>query len=313
MRHLRTFRYVDEVAKVGSIRGAAETLSITPSALNRRVLALEEELGAQIFERIARGVRLSPAGEILIKHIRAQVSEMERVRSEIDELSGVSRGHISVACSQALLPYFLANQMELFRRGHPGVTFTVLVRDREAAEHALCHYFADVAIIFEPVRLAECRTLLTIEQPVHAIMSRRHPLAKQKRLRLKDCLEYPLALPSPRYGVRSIMEQAATRLHVKLNPAIESDSFDFLRNVAANTRVISFQIKIGLPQKQIHNDMVYRPVNPEDVPPGSLHLAQLRERFLPVASARFAEQLMSELTKAYPNTHRKFTNKLADT
>jgi DNA-binding transcriptional LysR family regulator len=152
----------------------------------------------------------------------------------------------------------------------------------------------------------------TIEQPVHAIMSRRHPLAKQKQLRSMNCLGYPLALLSRPYGVRSIMEEAATRLQVKLNPTIESDSIDFLRNVAASTRVISFQIKIGLPQKQVHNDMVYRPVNPEDVPPGSLHLAQLRERFLPVASARFAEQLMSELTKAYPNTHRKFTNKLAD-
>jgi len=104
----------------------------------------------------------------------------------------------------------------------------------------------------------------------------------------------------------------ATRLHVKLNPAIESESFDFLRNVAADTQIVSFQIKIGLPQKQVHNDMVYRPVHPEDVPPGSLHFAQPRQRYLPVASARFAEQLMRELSGENPNIRGKFTNQYAD-
>jgi DNA-binding transcriptional LysR family regulator len=50
MRHLTTLRYVDAVARAGSIRKAAETLSITSTALNRRLLTIEEELGVQIFE-----------------------------------------------------------------------------------------------------------------------------------------------------------------------------------------------------------------------------------------------------------------------
>jgi DNA-binding transcriptional LysR family regulator len=137
-------------------------------------------------------------------------------------------------------------------------------------------------------------------------MSRLHPLAKQEQLRLKDCLEFPLALPSLSYGVRSVMEDAADRLGIELTPAIESDSFDFLRNVAAHSQIISFQIKIGLPGKKVHNDMVYRPLDPADVPPGALHVAQLKARLLPVAAARFADQLMAELTRSYargPGTH----------
>ncbi len=56
MKHLRLLHYVDEVARVGSIRRAAERLNLTASALNRRIQDIEEELGTPIFERpAARG------------------------------------------------------------------------------------------------------------------------------------------------------------------------------------------------------------------------------------------------------------------
>ena len=211
MRHLSIYRNVDVVSKVGSIRQAAELLAITPSALNRQILGLEEELGVPIFERLARGVRLSTAGELLIHHIRNQLSDLDRVQSQIADLSGVRRGHVSIACSQALLPYFLPQQIEVYRKEHPGVTFSVSVRDREAAEQALRDYAVDVAIIFEPVHLADCQTLLIAKQTIHAIMSKEHPLARRKTVKLEQCVDYPLALPSLPYGVRALMEQAATK------------------------------------------------------------------------------------------------------
>ena len=87
MRHLLTLRYIDAIARAGSIRKAAESLSITSTALNRRILSMEQELGAPIFERMATGVRLSAAGEILVQHARAQIADMERIKSQISDLS----------------------------------------------------------------------------------------------------------------------------------------------------------------------------------------------------------------------------------
>ena len=66
MRHLRLLSYINEVARTGSIRRAAEQLNLTPSALNRRIQDVEAELGTAIFERLPRGVRLNAAGELLI-------------------------------------------------------------------------------------------------------------------------------------------------------------------------------------------------------------------------------------------------------
>jgi DNA-binding transcriptional LysR family regulator len=292
MKHLTALRYVDAVAKAGSIRQAAETLSITSTALNRRILAMEEDLGVPIFERLPRGVRLSTAGEILIHHVRAQLSDMERVKSHIADLSGERRGHVSIACSQALLPYFLPEQISLYRRDHRAVTFGVLVRDRDAAEQALTDLSADIAVVFEPVRLMEFKNLLTVRQPVHAVMNADHPLAAMETVRLRDVLHYPVAVPRARYGVRHLLEMAVRRTSLTLNPMIESDSFEFLRYHAEAENIVTFQIPIGLPVAAQGPGPVHRPIDTRDVPPGLLYVGQLLGRNLPVAAARFANQML---------------------
>jgi DNA-binding transcriptional LysR family regulator len=290
-------RYVDAVVRAGSIRKAAEALAITSTALNRRILAMEQELGVPIFERLPRGVRLSTAGEILIQHVRSQLSDMERVKSQIADLSGVRRGHISIACSQAVLPVFL------YRREHPAVTFRVYRRDREAAEQALVDHTADLALVFEPVRLSEFDTLIAVQQPIHALMSQGHPLAEAGPLRLRDCLRYPIAMPTHLYGVRSVLDAAVLRSSIKLQPAVESDSFEFLRHYARQDTTISFQIPIGISSGPKAGHDVSRPIDHRDVPPGILYLGQLRGRSLPVAVSRFASQMSAALATLFEEAH----------
>ena len=89
MRHLRFLRYVDEVARAGSIRKAAEVLHVTASAVNRRIMDLEEELGAPLFEQRPRGVRLTAAGELFVRYIREQTGDVERMKSQIEDLKGL--------------------------------------------------------------------------------------------------------------------------------------------------------------------------------------------------------------------------------
>ncbi len=304
MKHLVTLHYIDAIARAGSIRKAAETLAITSTALNRRILAMEQELGVPIFERLPRGVRLSTAGEILINHIRRHLSDLEQVKSQIADLSGVRRGHVSIACSQALLPHFLPEQISIYRIEHPAVTFSVHLRDRAAAEQALADHTADLALVFEPVRMSDFQTLLTVRQPVHAVMAPTHPLAERKTVRLRDCLAFPVALPTAPYGVRDLLEAAVrrtslSRTSLSLRPAVESDSFEFLRQHALAEGILTFQIPIGLPATSEWRTGVSRPLDGRDVPPGILYLGQLRGRTLPVAAARFAQQMQNAFVQRF--------------
>lgn len=290
MRHLQDFAYIEAVMRAGSIRKAADDMNITASALNRRIQRFEEEFGSEIFERLPRGVRLNPAGELLIQHFRAQRSDLRRVQSQVADLSGERRGHVSVACSQALIPYFMPEQIARYRESHPGVTFSVHVRDREAAENDLSTFRSDLALVFEPVLLVDFEVLMSVPQTIHGLMRATHPLAGQPVLRLRDCLDYPHVAPSRHYGVRHLLDGAVARGSRQLAPVVESDSFDFMRHYVIHEDAIAFQIPIGL-RLEGRPDMVLRPISDRDVPAGNLLLGQKRGRTLPVASARFTQSL----------------------
>lgn len=293
MRGLHPFQFVEAIARAGSIRGAAEGLAITSTALNRRLLALEEELGVQVFERLPRGVRLSTAGELLVHHLRSQAADFEKLKGQIADLRGERRGHVAIACSQAFVPYFLPERIGSYRRDHPGVSFGVRVRDRAAAETALTDHSADLALIFEPVRLSEVQVLASARQGIHAVVALDHPLAGQQTIRLRDCARFPLALPTAIYGVRHLIDLALVQTSIEIQPMIETDSFDFLRHYPRQEKIVSFQIPVGLPASS--SSLVTRPLDTRDVPAGRLYLCQLRSRTLPVAAAKFAALLEREI------------------
>src|SRR6266545_2553221 len=79
MLHSRLLKYLDEVARLGSIRKAAARLNVAASAINRQILALESELGVPIFERMPRRLRLTATGELLIAHVRETLKTHPRV------------------------------------------------------------------------------------------------------------------------------------------------------------------------------------------------------------------------------------------
>jgi DNA-binding transcriptional LysR family regulator len=295
VRHLQPLEYFNAIVAAGSIRKAAETLSITSTALNRRLLAIEEELGVDLFERLPKGVQLSAAGEILLLHIREQIADMARVKSQISDLKGERRGHVAIACSQAILTSFLPVEISKYRSQHPFVTFSVQVRDRAAAEEALLDRSADLALVFEPVQLADFQTLLAVKQSVWVLMPKDHPLAHKPILRLRECLRFPVGLPTKQYGVRHILEASARRISLNLAPVVESDSFDYLRYQAVEEGIITFQIEIGLPLNLESIGLVACKLDERDVPDGVLYVGQLKGRTLPVAGAKFANQILAAL------------------
>jgi DNA-binding transcriptional LysR family regulator len=293
MRYARILRYVDEVARCGSIRKAAERLHVTASAMNRRVADLEDELGAPLFERKPRGVRLTAAGELFVRYAREQATDLERVRSQIEDLKGLRRGTVRIACSQALAHAFLPAEIAAFRAVHPLVAFEVKVLDHERAIAALASYDTDLVLVFRPPFLATFQPLMRLPQRLVALMGADHPLAANRTVRLRDCAAYPVALAERSIGGRQLLDEVAERAGLKFSTVVESNSFEFLRYYIAHERLISFQIRIGAPA--LNSDVVAREIDDRDLPQADLVLGHIRGRNLPIASAVFAERLICRL------------------
>jgi DNA-binding transcriptional LysR family regulator len=296
MRHMRILEYVDEVARTGSIRRAAARLHVTASAVNRRIMDLEDELGAPLFERKARGVWLTAAGEVFVRYVREQGAGLERTRSHIEDLRGLRRGTVRIACSQALAFDFLPRMIADFRKRHAQVDFDVHVLDHINATTELVNYGVDLALVFRPPPDAKVQSLMAIEQRLVVLMAERHPLAERRTVRLRDCAPYPIVLPDRSFGGRQLLEDVCARSSLELRIIGESNSFEFLRGLVRHAGALSFQVEIGT-EGRISPDVVARAIDGRDIPRAKLVLAQLRGRSLPLASAVFAEELTRALEK----------------
>jgi DNA-binding transcriptional LysR family regulator len=295
MKHLRILRYVDEVARTGSIRKAADHLNVTASAVNRRIMDLEEELGATLFERRPRGVRLTAAGEVFVHYLREQDGGVERMKSQIEDLKGLRRGTVRIACSQALALDFLPREIAEFRKRHPLVAFDVKVLDHEQAMAALAAYEVDLVLVFRPPFMPSFQPLMSLEQRLVAVMSVDHPLASRRTIRLRDCAAHPVALPERSIGGRQLLDEVSARSGLTFKLAAESNSFEMLRGLVTHANLISFQIRIGTLPESNKLGLVARDIDDRDVPRANLVLGQLRARNLPIPAAVFAEKLVRVL------------------
>lgn len=316
MKHLRVLRAIAHVAQTGSIRKAANALHITSSALNRQIQDFEEELGTPVFERVAKGVRLNTAGELVIQHIRHQISDFERLQSQIADLSGLRRGHVTIAASQVIAHRYLAGQIHAYRKSFPYVSFTVKVLDYAAALGALQRHEVDLAVILQPHATPDFLPLFSGSRWLMAVMAGTHPLAKKRgAVRLRDCLQYPLALPDSSLAGRLLFDEALARTNLSARIEIESSSLELLAHYLVLEPMVSFQIADEHTQRAAARQsegekavpdphapqLVMRCVDPRDSRPAHLELGQLRGRVLPVAAAKFGEQLALDLDRT-PST-----------
>lgn len=288
----RIFRYVDAVARYGSIRKAADALHVVSSALNRRILDLEQELGSPLFERLPRGVRPTEAGDLFLAYVRRSMRELEQVGTQIEELKGLLRGRVRIAVAESVTGRMLPTAIARFQSQHPNVCFHVWVDGPRNLTEALLGDNADLILTHDPSDHPEVHAIAQIAQPFCALVAADHPLAARTTLRLRDCLAYPIALPDDTLAARKLIDRALLGASFRFEPALVSNSVELTKTFARANRAVCFQFRIG---NACDPTMVEIPLCDPGFAQARLMLAVRRGRVLPVAAAAFAQQLEDEL------------------
>lgn len=221
MRHLQLYTALKEVVSEGSIRKAAEKLAISPSSLNRRILALEDELGVPFFDRMAAGVRLSTAGEIYYRHFIEHLAEIEGAHATVADLSGIRIGHVRIAVSRGFESGVLADLIQSFRNDHPGVRFSVLPTLEDRFAGALAGVQADLALIAAPQTAPELEIIGHALQPLWLLVAR-DAAQGRSALGLGDLAGFDVILPPEDHGLRRHLERRLTQQRGQLPPALET-------------------------------------------------------------------------------------------
>jgi DNA-binding transcriptional LysR family regulator len=241
--HAAVLTYFDTVVRLGSIRKAADRLNVASSAINRQILKLENYLGTPLFERLPRGMRLTSAGEVLIRHIRDTLREFDLVRAEIAELSGLRKGMVVIAAVEGVTADFLPRIISRFHKNYPGISFTVNIVDSVQVLSMLRSNDADIGLVFNPPARSGVKLVTSIPLKIGAIMAPNHPLAKRTTLRLSECQTYPLILPDITHPNRDWLNSLLKNPTVGSHPAAVSNSFHLMS--AAHELGIAFQTSVG--------------------------------------------------------------------
>ena len=305
MRHLTHLRYIDVVARERSIRKASEKLNITSTALNRRILALEEEVGTPLFERLPSGVRLNTAGELFIQHIRSQMTDLSRVLSQISDLSGVRRGHVTISGGPELLASFLPKQIAQYRQEFEAVQFDVVRHTPAESLAALINFESDMAFVFDSVLPSDVHIVASVSQPLYALVQDSHPLAANSMLKLQDCLAWPVVSPQTDSGLKTMLEVGRLRTAANLQTVIHTDETEFVLDYVRREQAVGFAIPLSFEgSTQSLSGLKAIAIDERDVPPGIVHLVQRKGRVLSVAAAKFMDQMVQTLNQRFPDTTR---------
>jgi DNA-binding transcriptional LysR family regulator len=257
----QSFRCFDEVARRGSVRKAAETLHLTAAAVNQQILNLEATVGVPLFDRLPRGMQLTTAGEIMVAAVRRSQRDFDNALSQVEDLRALRRGHVSLGASHSSAEHMIPEVIATVLDRHPGLSFHVRSGNGETLLRWLAHGEIDIAFCLRrtpPPGLQEVRAW---PQQLGAVVASTHPLASKKRLRLRDCLDYPLALMAPDMELRIMVERIEPRLVRHGRPLVETSSVPLVRRLVARGDAVAFLILENVAQDVEAGHLVWTPLD----------------------------------------------------
>jgi DNA-binding transcriptional LysR family regulator len=200
---LRHLRYFQAVAEELSFSRAAKRLNIAQPALSRAVQQLEHSLGAAVLERSRHMVRITPAGEVLLREGSVLLQQVEEVRRRVLRTAAGEEGELRLGYIGPPTEEFLGRVLAEFRRRYPRVSVILQERTPERVWEMVANGRLSVGLT-RPV-LADhalgLRTLLLRREPLWAVTPKGHPLARAKSIRWNQLQNEPLVLLARREGV----------------------------------------------------------------------------------------------------------------
>lgn len=184
------------VARYGSFSLAAEQLHLTQSAVSKRIASLEHHTGKKLFDRIARQVTLTEAGNALLPRAQHILQEYAAAVQAINDLSGDTKGLLHLAISHHLGLHRLPPILKAFARQYPEVHLNIEFMDSEKAYEQVLQGKSEVAVI--TLALEQHPNIYSRKiwhDPLQFICAPDHALAEIEQPSLNDLAQYPVILP----------------------------------------------------------------------------------------------------------------------
>lgn len=224
---LRDLKCFILTAELGSITRAAGELGLVQSALSRKVQAIEEELGCTLFNRLPRGIQLTPAGRRFLDRARRIVREVDFARSDVRDGAAEVAGSVSLGLSPTLAPLLAPDCLAQVASDFPGIHLKIVEGFSSSLLDLLLTGRIDLAVLTNPPRTPMLQQEPAVSEEILVITP---PGARgiQPYLTLDELCNEPVVVTS---GLRTVIEDQLRKHGRALNVATEVDSVEAIRRM----------------------------------------------------------------------------------
>jgi LysR family transcriptional regulator, hydrogen peroxide-inducible genes activator len=226
-------RYVCAVADTGSFSRAAERCQIAQPSLSQQVLKLEEELGAKLFDRLGRGVRLTESGRAFLPHARVILEQMDLARATVAANDSAFRGSVTIGAIPTVAPYLIPRYTADFTKRHPEARLRIVEETTPVLIAGLRDLSIDFAILALPLRHKDLELQPIRTEPLLAAVPKQHPLASSDSLSLADLRGESFVLLRDGHCFRDLSLSICRSANVNPNIAFESGQFSSILGMVA--------------------------------------------------------------------------------
>lgn len=273
----RMLIYFAEVARQGSVRRASEALNVSASAIDRQIIAAEDGLGVVLFSRLPSGMRLTAAGEILLRGVQDWRRDYRRIAEQIDDLSGLRRGHVRLAVIEAVAQGVLPGILDRMRSGYPGIELEILVLPNEEVAAAVAVGDCDAGLLLNPQSSRDITVRAFREVPLGVAMPVGHPLASRAGLRFSQLAGVEVIRPLPPLEIAEQFAALEAMSGLKLRTPVAANNIGLMRRLVARGAWLSVVSRIDVAADLAQGLIAFVPLTDAPLRPTTLALCHAHQ------------------------------------
>ncbi|MGW0802459.1 LysR family transcriptional regulator [Nonomuraea sp. NPDC002799] len=247
---LQQMRYVVAVAETDSFTRAAERCLVVQSALSHQVARLERELGARLFERTSRRVRLTPAGAAFLPAARQCLDAAERAAAEVAAAVGEVRGRLAVGLIPTVAAVDIPGALRDFRHQYPHVRISLRVGASDELAEQVRQGAIEVAFLGLPTtaRPQGVNARELARDRLVAVVAPDHPLAGEAAVDLRRLSSEVFVDLPPKTAGRVQSDQAFSAAGLTRDVAFEVTTADFMARLVGQGLCVAMLPSAYVPQ-----------------------------------------------------------------
>lgn len=227
LNHLRVFA---SVAQAGNLTRAARALHLSQPAVSKQLADLEQDLGAMLFDRLPRGVRLTAAGEALRPHAERILLAEKAAQHDLRGLLGMSHGRLSIGASTTIGSYLVPSLFGELRRVHPTLELDLQIANTAAIQAAVLDNDVDLGLTEGLIAADALHVESVAADEMVAIAPPGHPALARAPLRASELGALPLLMRERGSGTREVVEAALRDRGLSIEPVMSLGGTEALKN-----------------------------------------------------------------------------------